>query len=57
MVSPPGKRPILLGQALYKVKYSKYNFLNIYIKSEDTEVFEGLRPRPNEINVRSSKPT
>jgi len=57
LVSPPGKRPILLGQALYKVKYSKYNFLNIYIKSEDTEVFEGLRPRPNEINVRSSKPT
>jgi len=32
LVSPPGKGPIWPGQALYKVKWSKYNFLkNTYV--------------------------
>jgi len=50
------------GQALYKVKWSKYNFnqkkhLHSTIKSEDTEVLGGLRARPNEIKARSSRST
>jgi len=40
LVSPPGKGPI---QALYKVKWSKYNFFKHLHKSEDTEVLGGLR--------------
>ena len=46
LVSAPGKGPIPLGQALYKVKWSKYNFLkhlHSTIKSEDTEVLGGLK--------------
>jgi len=31
LVSAPGKGPISPDQALYKVKWSKYNFLNTYI--------------------------
>ena len=62
LVSTPGKGPIPPGQALYKVKWSKYNFnkqkhLHSTIKSEDTDVLGGLRARPNEIKARSSRPT
>ena len=60
LVSPPGKGPISPDQALYKVKWSKYNFfkhLPSTIKSEDTEVLGGLRARSNEIKARSSRPT
>ena len=52
LVSPPGQGPISPDQALYKVKWSKYNFfkhLHSTIKSEDTEVLGGLRARSNEI--------
>jgi len=53
LVSPPGKGSIPPGQALYKVKWSKYNFhkkhLHSTLKSEDTEVLGGLRARPNVI--------
>jgi len=31
LVSPPGKGSIPPGQVLYKVKWSKYNFLNTYM--------------------------
>jgi len=60
LVSPPCKGPIQPGQALYKVKLSKYNFkehLHSTIKSEETEALGGLRASPNEIKARSSRPT
>jgi len=61
MVSPPGKGPIIPGQALYKVKWSKYIFfkhLHSTIKSEDTkDVLGGLRARHNEIKAWFSRPT
>ena len=56
----PGIGPIPPDHALYKVRWSKYNFkkhLHGTIKSEDTEVLGGLRARPNEIKARSSRPT
>jgi len=52
LVSLPGKGPIPPGQALRKVKGSKYNFkkhLHSTIKSENAEVLGGLRATPNEI--------
>jgi len=62
LVSPPSQGLIPPGQALYKVKWGKYNFnkkkhLHSTIKSEDTEVLGGLRARPNEIKAQSSRPT
>jgi len=54
------KGPIPPGQALYKVKWSKYNFFKHLLsttKSEDTEVLGELRARPNEIKAWSSRQT
>ena len=57
LVSPPGKGPIPPGQAIYKVKWSKYNLksnLHGTIKSEDTEVLIGglspMRSKPNQVD-------